>query len=79
MSAFGTKRTFLIASAMSAFGGEGDIPLTSFDAVRDRDNGDRVIDVTAWHATKTAGSVPLPLNCDLTDDHDNSLQWTIEF
>jgi hypothetical protein len=47
MSAFGTKRTFLIASAMSAFGGEADIPSTSFDAVRDRDNGDRVIEVTA--------------------------------
>src|SRR5215469_10924747 len=28
MSAFGTKRTFLIASAMSAFGGKADIVLT---------------------------------------------------
>jgi hypothetical protein len=55
---------------MSAFGGKADIASTSFDAVRGRDNGDRVIDVKA--CGQNGWSVPLPLNCDLTDDHDNS-------
>jgi hypothetical protein len=64
MSPFGTKRTFLIASAMSAFGGEADIPSTSFDAVRDRDNGDRVIDVTgakSGHRTTSFYRNPDPI------------------
>jgi hypothetical protein len=44
MSAFGTKRTFLIASGMSAFGGKADIRLSAIvgDASRKRKKPDMI-------------------------------------
>jgi hypothetical protein len=40
MSPFGTKRTFLIASAMSAFGGKADISQPSLSRVEPSELGD---------------------------------------